>query len=332
MIARIAAVLLLASFGLMTTREAHAHELRPAYLEIQQTSDQSFSTSWKVPAKGDRRLALYVNFPGNCDSGVPKSSGSGGAIIESWQIECVNGLFGKRISVDGLSATLTDALVRLEFLDGRIQLERLTPEAPSLTVGEAHSRLGVSKTYFILGVEHILLGVDHLLFVFALLLIVPDWRRLLYAITSFTIAHSITLVAATLGFVWLPGPPVEAVIALSIMFLASELARSGHGDESLTASYPWVVAFTFGLLHGLGFAGALAEVGLPQIDIPMALLMFNVGVEAGQLIFVTAALSAMWLFGHLTIPWPAWAQKAPAYGIGILSAFWFVERVAGFWI
>ena len=181
-----------------------------------------------------------------------------------------------------------------------------------------------------LGVDHILSGFDHLTFVLALLLIVSGWRRLLVTVTSFTLAHSITLAAATLGLMWVPGPPVEATIALSILFLASELVKVNRGESSLTARYPWVVAFRFGLLHGFGFAGALIEVGLPQNEIPLALLMFNVGVELGQLLFVAAILLLITLLRKVRADWPAWARQLPAYGIGSIAAFWFIERVSGF--
>jgi len=185
--------------------------------------------------------------------------------------------------------------------------------------------------YLQLGVKHILFGFDHLLFVLALLLIVQGWRRVLATVTAFTVAHSITLAVATLGFVHVPGPPVEATIALSIVFLGSELVKLNHGQPSLTARAPWLVASSFGLLHGLGFAGALADVGLPRAEIPLALLTFNLGVELGQLVFVFMALAAVWLLQRIRKDWPAWAVQVPAYGIGSLAAFWLVERVVGFW-
>jgi hydrogenase/urease accessory protein HupE len=181
-----------------------------------------------------------------------------------------------------------------------------------------------------LGIEHILFGFDHLTFVLALLLLVRGAKRLLITVTSFTLAHSITLAAATLGVMWVPGPPVEATIALSILFLASELIKVNRGLPSLTASYPWIVAFAFGLLHGFGFAGALKDVGLPQHEVPMALLAFNVGVELGQLLFVAAAMIVLLVVRKLRSEWPQWAHQMPAYGIGSAAAFWFFERLAGF--
>ena len=185
--------------------------------------------------------------------------------------------------------------------------------------------------YITLGVEHILLGIDHLLFVLGLLLIVRDKWLLLKTITSFTVAHSITLAMATLGFVHVPQAPVEAVIALSILFLATELVKQQEHRASLTERYPWIVAFIFGLLHGFGFAGALSEVGLPQADIPLALLFFNMGVEVGQLIFVAAVLAVTWSITRLRIKWPLWVKEIPAYTIGSVAAFWCIERIVGFW-
>ena len=190
------------------------------------------------------------------------------------------------------------------------------------------------RTYTILGIEHILSGFDHLLFVLALVLLVQGTRRLLVTITAFTAAHSLTLAGATLGWVHVPGPPVEASIALSIVFVASEIVHTRQGRYSVTQHYPWVVAFTFGLLHGFGFAGALAEVGLPQSSIPIALLFFNVGVEIGQLMFVGAVLAVIavgWRAGQrLRLSQPAWLWRIAPYAIGALASFWLVERVAAF--
>jgi hydrogenase/urease accessory protein HupE len=188
----------------------------------------------------------------------------------------------------------------------------------------------VAGDYTVLGIDHILSGYDHLTFVLALLLLVNGWRRLLLTVTSFTLAHSITLAAATLGLFWLPGPPIEATIALSILFLASELIKVNRGHTSLTVRYPWIVAFVFGLLHGFGFAGALSEVGLPQSEIPVALLTFNVGVELGQLMFIAVILLCIEFLRRIRSDWPAWTRQLPAYGIGSMAAFWLIERLSGF--
>jgi hydrogenase/urease accessory protein HupE len=255
-------------------------------------------------------------------------------------VVCKGGLTNKRIFIDGLSATLTDVLARVESSKGTAQVVKLTPSSPSFMVEAAPSSLHVAGTYLRLGVEHILLGVDHLLFVLALLLIVKGWRRLIGTITAFTVAHSITLAAATLGFVHVPQQPVEAAIALSIVFVAVEIVHGLQGRPGLTERWPWVVAFIFGLLHGLGFAGALREVGLPEKSIPLALFFFNIGVELGQLLFVAVVvclLFALSTFSHrqkvsvLDALAPAQAEKAAAYLIGSVAFYWVLERVYAFW-
>jgi hydrogenase/urease accessory protein HupE len=247
-------------------------------------------------------------------------------------VTCPGGLVGGTITIDGLSGTMTDVLVRLERLDGSSQVERLTPAAPSFVVARVPSKLDVAGTYLHLGVEHILLGIDHLLFVLALLILVDGRKRLIGTVTAFTVAHSLTLAAATLGLVHVPQRPVEAVIALSIVFVAGEIAHARQGRPGVTQRWPWIVAFVFGLLHGFGFAGALSEIGLPQQAIPLALLVFNIGVELGQLLFIAAALALAALVSRTPIPHPAWAWRLPAYGIGSIATFWMIERVAGFWL
>jgi hydrogenase/urease accessory protein HupE len=225
-------------------------------------------------------------------------------------------------------------LARLVRLDGTVQLERILPVHPAFVGRASPGRLEVVRTYTVLGIEHILSGFDHLLFVLGLVLLVRGTRRLLITITAFTVAHSLTLAGATLGWVHVPGPPVEASIALSIVFVASEIVHARQGRYSITQHYPWIVAFTFGLLHGFGFAGALAEVGLPQTSIPMALLFFNVGVEIGQLLFVGAVLTVIaigWRAGRqLRVSQPVWLWRIAPYAIGGLASFWLVERVAAF--
>jgi len=195
-------------------------------------------------------------------------------------------------------------------------------------------RSEVMRTYFGFGVEHILTGIDHLLFVLALLLLVKGLRRIVATVTAFTLAHSITMAGATLGWVHMPGPPIEATIALSIAFLAAEILHNRQGRPGLAASYPWIVAFTFGLLHGFGFAGALAQIGLPAGEIPMALLFFNLGVEIGQLLFIAAVFTVFWLIRWIArgvdLPRIAWVSALPAYVIGSLAVFWVLQRTAGF--
>jgi hydrogenase/urease accessory protein HupE len=248
---------------------------------------------------------------------------------------CVGGIGGRTFVMEGLEQTQTDVLLRIDYLDGTSTNERLTPDVPGVVIPERPSSLEVIRTYTLLGIEHILLGVDHLLFVLALLLLVRGVGRLVATVTAFTVAHSVTLGAATLGFVHVPSAPVEAVIALSILFLASELARrqlapsspeSAHAAADLTARFPWIVAFSFGLLHGFGFAGALSEVGMPAQAVPLALLFFNFGVEIGQLTFIAAVLAVGWTVRSSPVRAPAWWPRAAAYGIGSVAAFWVVER------
>lgn len=310
---------------------AAAHEVRPAYLQIDETAPAQFSVLWKVPAVGDRRLALYMRFPAECRNlGEPAGSIDGAAYLERWKMSCDGGLRDRSVTVDGLRTSMTDVLVRISWTDGTNELARLTPEQPVLLLKGAQGALQVAWTYFVLGVEHILGGIDHLLFVLALMLLIRERWMLVKTITAFTLAHSITLAGAALGYFSLPQKPVEATIALSIAFVASELVKMKPGERRLSEAYPWVVAFSFGLLHGLGFAGALKEIGLPQKDVPLALLAFNLGVEAGQLMFVAAVLLIYAALRNMTaVPFQR-ARVAAAYLIGIVAAVWFIDRVASF--
>ncbi len=318
--------------ALLGTARVEAHEVRPGYLELRQTGLGIYEVLWKVPAKGDLRLRLDPRFPDGCEAATPVSTyPAGGAFLERWTLQCTESLVGGTITIDGLQQTLTDVLVRFEPSEGPAQTARLLPSAPSFVVSAAPAWSEVARTYLLLGVEHILGGIDHLLFVLALLLIVEGNRKLVATVTSFTLAHSITLALATLGFVHMPSAPVEAVIALSILFLASEIAHSRQGRPRLTERYPWVVAFTFGLLHGFGFAGALSEVGLPESAIPLALFLFNVGVELGQLLFVAVILVVLAGNRRFEVSWPVWAWRLPTYAIGTVAAFWTVQRVVAFW-
>ncbi len=313
-----------------------AHEVRPAYLELRQTGPETYDALWKVPGLGeDLRLGLYVELPAGCTTVTePRASMVNNAFTERWTVKRAGGLTGGTIHIAGLSATMTDVLVRLERLDGTTQVTRLTPSAPSFVVEAAPRALAIARTYLALGVEHILGGIDHLLFVLALLILAKGTRRLIATVTAFTLAHSLTLAGATLGFVHVPGPPVEATIALSIVFVAAEVMHSRQGKAGLTERFPWVVAFTFGLLHGFGFASALREVGLPQSAIPIALLFFNVGVELGQLSFIASAFAVIALarqvIRRLALPQPAWAWRVPPYAIGSVAMFWVIHRVAAF--
>ncbi|MCA3572299.1 MAG: HupE/UreJ family protein, partial [Aestuariivirga sp.] len=252
------------------------------------------------------------------------------AHFERWQVSCEGGLKGRTITIDGLKSTLTDVLARITWADGSVEVVRLTPEQPALVLKGAQTVWEVAQTYFILGVEHILGGIDHLLFVLALMLLIRDPWALVKTITAFTIAHSITLTGAALGYLSLPQPPVEAVIALSIAFVARELLVMKPGERRLSEAYPWLVAFSFGLLHGFGFAGALKEIGLPQADVPLALLTFNLGVEAGQLLFVAAILALYRTASVMTRLPMAPIRTAIAYGIGTAATFWLLTRIYAF--
>jgi hydrogenase/urease accessory protein HupE len=312
----------------VSARAASAHEVRPAYLELKQTGAETYDVLFKVPGSGENlRLALYPDLPAACATQTaPKSTFVDNAFTDRWSVRCEGGLAGRTIGIKGLAASATDVLVRLARREGRSQIVRLTPDKPSFVVEAEPSAWRVALTYLRLGRDHILLGVDHLLFVLGLLLIVPDRWMLLKTITAFTLAHSLTLAVATLGYASAPVPPLNAAIALSILFLGPEIVRHERGGTSLTLRHPWVVAFAFGLLHGFGFASGLNTVGLPRGDIPLALLFFNLGVEAGQLGFVALMLLLLRSFRALEMRWPRIVELAPGYTVGALGAYWTIQR------
>ncbi len=315
------------------TPNAEAHRLQPAYLQINEQSAGKFSILWKRPFVGNRPMSIYPQLPSGCSNITesPVQALPSGA-VERWFVDCgASGIVNNEIVISGLPATQTDTLLRIRLIDGGMHTTVLRPESPSFLVPLKPSKLKVAGSYLVLGIEHILGGFDHLLFVLGLLLIVRSTVLLIKTITSFTLAHSVTLAMAALGFVHVPQTPVEAVIALSILFLATELVKQHRGETGLTTKAPWLVALCFGLLHGFGFAGALTEVGLPQTDIPLALLFFNVGVEVGQLMFVAGVLTATLLIQKMKLRWPVWAEQVPAYAIGSLAAFWFIQRTVSFW-
>jgi hydrogenase/urease accessory protein HupE len=305
-----------------------AHEVLPAYLELRQTGVETYDVLWKVPGRGETsRLGLYVELPTGCTNVTqPRASMTNNAFTERWTMKRAGGLTGGTIHIAGLSAMMTDVLVRLERLDGTTQVTRLTPSAPSLVVTAAVGALGVARTYAMLGVEHILAGIDHLLFVLALLIITRGGRELVKTVTAFTVAHSITLTLAALGYIHVPQRPVEATIALSIVFVAAEILRGRQGRVGLTARAPWLVA----LMHGLGFASGLSEAGLPDGHIPTALLFFSIGVEAGHFLFIGVVLSLIALALRVKLPAPPWAQLVPPYAIGSVAMFWVIQRIAAF--
>lgn len=312
--------------------DAYGHEVRPAYLQLRQTGADTYDVLWKVPTRGDdMRLGLYVELPAGCvNLSEPRGVFAAGSFTERWSVKRAGGLTGGTIHIAGLAATMTDVLVRLARLDGTTQVVRLTPSAPSFAVEASPRRLDVARTYLVLGIEHILTGVDHLLFVTALLLLVSGFGRLVKTISAFTLSHSVTLSLATLGYVHVPPAPVEAVIALSILFVACEIVRNPQTPLSLAQRQPWLVAFTFGLLHGLGFAGGLSAVGLPAGHIPLALGLFSVGVEIGHFSFVGVVLAAIVAVRRWNITLPAWTRALPAYAIGSIAAFWVIQRIAAF--
>jgi hydrogenase/urease accessory protein HupE len=321
--------------GLLASQAARSHEARPAYLEVTETSAGRYDVLWRTPMLAGQRLPVRLVFPDNVRNIIsPGERMLVDSVVERRVIDAgPEGLAGRRVEFSGLDFTLSDVLVRVARLDGTHWTALVKPEQPWIEMRERQGMFAVVGAYVLQGLQHILAGFDHLLFVFALMLLVGSGWTLVKTITAFTVAHSITLALATLGVIHVPAPPVEVTIALSILFLAGEIARVSRGQASLSARAPWIVAFCFGLLHGLGFAGALSEIGLPQGDVPLALLSFNVGVELGQLAFVGAVLA---LRAALTrLPLPAnllrHAQPIAYYVIGTASAFWFFDRLSEFW-
>jgi len=312
---------------------ARAHESRPAYLEVNETAPGRYEMLWRTPTLSGMRLPVVLTLPADARNVIkPAQHDLGDSMLERRVVEVPGGLAGKRIEFTGLQATITDVLVRVQPRDAPQVTVLVRPSQPWIEVAAQQGPLAVAGAYVLHGVEHILLGFDHLLFVLALILIVRNGRMLVWTVTSFTLAHSITLALAVLGLVHVPGPPVEAVIALSILLLACEIVRMRRGQVTLTQRWPWAVAFTFGLLHGFGFAGALTEVGLPPGDIPLALFAFNVGVELGQLAFVGVVLLVLAALRRIRLP-VAIAQGTASvmtFAIGTLAAFWLFERVASF--
>ncbi len=324
---------------------ANAHELRPAFLSITEIAiDTTTETPkertdaqhtaqyiilWKTPALGEKQLALKTNFPQACEAsnGVRRIEENKFA-IETWTLTCPHSLRGQSLNIGGLKKTLTDVLVRTEWLDGESFTARLTPDNTRLNFAQAQIRVqgGIIKTYFVLGLGHILGGIDHLLFVFAVMLLVTRAKKLFLAITAFTLGHSVTLALAILEIVRLEPSLVEALIAMSIVLMAYEAARRWRGQSGLTLEYPWVVTFSFGLLHGFGFAGALRAIGLPQTDLPVALLFFNVGVEVGQLLFIAVVVMIASLPFLNRAKGSAIFMATVSYGIGIIAVVWMLQR------
>ena len=309
-----------------------ADEIKLSYLEIKESKSHHYTVLLKLPVKEDKKLPIHLILPESCKSVTPKMSYLvNGAYVDNWEMKCNEGLVGQILRFEGLKKTSTDALLRLEFINGISQSTLLTPSNQSYIIPKEASSYEIIQTYTWLGITHILLGFDHLLFVFALLLIVKNMRRLLWTVTAFTLAHSLTMVVATLGIVHIPQAPVEAIIALSILFLSMEIIHEKQGKVGLTSRFPWVIAFIFGLLHGFGFAGALAEIGLPQQSITLALIFFNIGVELGQVMFVaTVVFIAVMLQRLKYLTLLNKLQTTIVYTMGGVSSFWLIERTLSF--
>jgi hydrogenase/urease accessory protein HupE len=322
----VAAALLVLLAGLPAAR---AHESRPAYLELKETAPGRYSVTWRTPVLAGMRLPIALKLPdGVRNVEEPRAQDLPDSLLERRSVDVgPAGLAGKRIEFPGLQLTITDVLVRIERQDGTRSTELVRPSRPWMEVVAPRGTLATISVFLEQGIEHILLGVDHLLFVLGLLAIVRTPWMLVKTITAFTVAHSITLAIATLGYASVPAPPLNVAIALSILFLGPEIVRAWRGGTSFTIRHPWVVAFAFGLLHGFGFASGLAALGLPQNEIPLALLAFNVGVEVGQLVFVALILLLVRAFKVLQVHWPRPVELLPAYAIGSLGAFWTIQRL-----
>ena len=324
-------VLLLVISLFALTAPARADDLRPGFLELTQVDAAHWQMVWKAPIVGGLATRSRPSLPDFCTigEGAPRLSGS--SLVVSLEVVCTHPLDGAQIGLAGMETGFTDALVRIAPLDRPVQAERLTPDSPYVTVATEPDRWKVARTYFDLGVEHILEGYDHLLFVLSLVLLIRRWKQVAVTVTAFTVAHSITLALTTLGLVFVARRPLEICIALSIVFLAVEIVKERADDapRRMAARLPWLVAFAFGLLHGFGFAAALGEIGLPDGELPTALLTFNLGVEAGQLLIVAAALAVLALIDRLALRYAARLRQITAYLIGTTAAFWMIQRALG---
>lgn len=315
--------------GLLLSGAANAHRFAPSLLKVTEIADQRYSMVWKTPAQGTSNIPLQPVWPQSCEitqANTPQVEGTGK--VSSWQMRCEqlgeDGLVGETLGVQGLGANQASALVMVSLLDGRNYQQVLNAEQAEFVIPAESSAGEVMGDYSLLGIEHIWGGMDHLLFVFGLLLLVGGGTRLLWTITAFTLGHSITLSLVTLGYFDYPVALVEFAIALSIFVLAVELTRTARHD--MLWRNPWWLAGGFGLLHGMGFAGALAETGLPQDNLPLALLFFNVGIEIGQIAFILLILAIWMLVRKPLAPWQDRLVPIPIYVLGALSAMWCIER------
>lgn len=306
---------------------AHADELRPGYLEFTQLDQSAWRLVWKAPLRGGVQPRTQPLLPAGCGvTGTPTREPGDLAVITTMRVTCSKPVTGQTIGLSHFAASQTDVLVRVAPLGRPVQALRLTAAEPQAQIKARPDTLQVATTYFVIGTQHILEGYDHLLFVMALVLLLRRFWPIAKAATAFTLAHSITLIGTTLGFLGLPQQPVEAMIALSIVFLAVEIIKQRSGEPRLSERAPWLVAFLFGLLHGFGFAGALKEIGLPESDVPTALLTFNLGVEAGQIIIIAATLAVLEAVRRLQPRLLAPARTLATYGIGSVACMWLFER------
>ena len=318
---------------LFVSTPAAADNFRPAYLQLTERGGGIYDIRWKAPAQSETVvMPIKPIFPAGSVMTRPLvPSYAAGAVVMSGQVKIAGGLEGKAVRFEGLADTGNQGLVRLKWLDGSEDLYKVAATDPELAIPKEPDSIGVSVRYTQLGIEHIWFGFDHLLFVAALFMLVANLRTLFWTITAFTVAHSITLAVVTLDVIRVPVPPVEAFIALSILFVAVEVVRQSQGHATLASRKPWLVAFSFGLLHGLGFASALAEIGLPRNNVPLALLFFNIGVELGQVAFVASLLAVAKVAKRLAKPVQrSMARFACCYGIGGLASYWLIDRVASF--
>jgi len=329
MMRRIWLAILAMTIGIvLAAAAAQAHEVRPAYLQIDQKGPHSYSVLWKLPTLGEAAIHLVPHLSNGWLEKQPDDQfATTGFLIKSWNIttKANDPLVGQTVWMEGLEETITDVFVRIHLLDGRKFETVIQAQRPSVPITLTSENGLPVLTYVGLGIEHILTGMDHLLFVMGLLLLVSDRWMLVKTISAFTVAHSITLGVATLWGVAISVPLLNTLIALSIVFLGPEILRAARGGTSLTIRHPWVVAFAFGLLHGFGFASGLLSLGLPHAEIPLALLMFNVGVEIGQLLFITLILALERSFRLMEIRWPWPVALLPTYAVGALGASWTIR-------
>lgn len=307
---------------------ANAHESQPGVVDITQLDEQRYQVVWKAPIYYGKPHPAQLELPDAWQEIAPASTfASKDAHITTKIVAVDKTQFnGATLRFPRLEKTITDVLVRTVFTDGSEFTYIASPTRPSVTLRGERSWHQAGAEYVALGLHHILLGIDHLLFVLGLMLIVKTKLALLKTITSFTLAHSITLGLATLGLASVPLPPLNATIALSILFLGPEIIKARRGQPSWTIHYPWIVAFGFGLLHGFGFASGLTTTGMPKAELPLALLSFNIGVELGQIGFVGLALAMLWAFNTLNVRWPEWVSWIPGYLVGSLGAYWTIQR------